>query len=282
MVTSRALEILPIDSTVHPELFLSRKIQSQRFDLQPLVADDAPLFAELAADSEIVKYLIGDWSTARKRLENARAWISDENSPVIWGVFDRRGAVAAAGDFLGICGVENALPGIGAGPSIFYAYRQQIWGRGVASEIAATVIDFLFDEAGVDAVEALVLPNVNPSSRRVLEKHGMRLIGRYPIASYTGDDCLPTMRYEIWRARIAPPADARACTAEAAFKIGQFVGDGISSFDEMRAALLKSARENGLVELIGADEANRLISDALRAGMADDGWLYYRVERDGR
>ena len=257
-------------------------IHSRRFDLQPLVADDAPLFAQLATDSEIVKYLVGDWSTARKRLENARAWIDDENSPVIWGVFDRDGTVAAAGEFLGICGVKNALPGIGAGPSIFYAYRQQVWGRGVASEIAATVIDFLFDEAGVDAVEALVLPNVNPASRRVLEKHGMRLIGRYPIASYTGDDCLPTMRYEIWRARLTSPADARACTAEAAFKIGQFVGDGISGFDEMSAALLKSATENGLVEQVGADEASQVIATALRAGMADDGWLYYRVERDSR
>ncbi len=267
---------------MQPDLPLTRKLQSRRFDLDPLGFDDASLFAELAEDTEIFKYLVGDWSTARKRLENARDWICDEHNPVIWGIFDRDGAVAAAGDFLGICGVEQALPGIGAGPSIFYAYRQQVWGRGVASEIAATVIDFLFDEAGVDAVEALVLPNINPASTRVLEKHGMRLIGRYPMASYTGDDCVPTMRYEIWRARVALPAAARACTAEAAFKIGQFVGDGISSFDEMSAALLVSAQENGLVERVGVGAAKQVIAAALQAGMADDGWLYYRVERDTR
>jgi len=267
---------------MQPDMSLKREIHSQRFDLKPLDFDDAPLFAELAADTEIVKYLVGDWSTARKRLENARAWIGAERTPVIWGVFDRGGTIAEAGDFLGICGVETALPGMGAGPSIFYACRQQVWGQGVASEIVATVIDFLFDEAGVDAVEALVLPKINSPSARVLEKQGMRVIGRYPMASYVGDDSLPTMRYEIWRAQVALPADARACTAEAAFKIGQFVGDGISSFDEMSAALLVSAHENGLVERVGDDEAKRIIAAALHAGMADDGWLYYRVERDQR
>jgi len=267
---------------MQPDLSLTREIHSRRFDLRPLGLGDATLFADLAADTEIVKNLVGDWSTARKRLENARAWIGSEHSLVIWGVFDPDGAVVPAGDLVGICGVETALPGMGAGPSIFYAFRQQAWGQGVASEIAATVIDFLFDEAGVDAVEALVLPNINPASARVLEKHGMRLVGRYPMASYTGDDCLPTMKYEIWRAQVALPADACACTAEAAFKIGQFVGDGISSFDAMSAALLVSAHENGLVDLVGIDEAREVIYAALRAGMADDGWLYFRVEREQR
>ncbi len=264
------------------DLSLTRKLHSERFDLEPLGLADASLFAELAEDTEIVKRLVGDWSTARKRLENARAWIADERHRVIWGIYDRNGDVGAAREFVGVCGVEDALPGIGAGPSIFYALQRQVWGRGVASEIAATVIDFLFDEAGVDAVEALVMPKFNAASIRVLEKHGMRLIGRYPMASYTGDDCLPTMRYEIWRAQVALPADARASTAEAAFKIGQFVGDGISSFEEMAAALLVSAHENGLVERVGVDEAKQVIAAALRAGMADDGWLYYRVERNHR
>jgi len=267
---------------MQPDLSLTRSLRSQRFDLRPLGLDDASLFAELAADTEIVRYLVGDWSTARKRLENARAWIGDEHYHVIWGVFDRAGAVLSSGEFVGVCGVEVELPGIGAGPSIFYAYRQQAWGHGVASEVAGVVIDFLFDEAGVDAVEALVMPKINLASERVLEKHGMRLIGRYPMASYVGDDSLPTMKYEIWRAQVALPADARACTAEAAFKIGQFVGDGISSFEKMSAALLVSAHENGLVERIGVDEAKRVIADALKSGMADDGWLYYRVERDAR
>ena len=256
-------------------------LRSARFDLEPLNADNADLFAELAADTEIVKALVGDWSTARKRLTNARAWIASASNYVIWGIFDRNGEFAAAGECVGICGVEAPLPEIGKGPSVYYAFEQAVWGKGVGTEIAAAVIGHLFDEAGVEAVEALVYPRLNPVSSRLLEKQGMRLVGRYPVARYVGDDCLPTLRYEIWRAQVALPAEAQACIAEVAFKIGQFVADGISSRAEMAAALLVSAHENGLVDLIGIDEAGLLIERSLDDGIADSGWLHYRVTRDG-
>jgi RimJ/RimL family protein N-acetyltransferase len=267
---------------MQPELSLQQAVRSERFDLEPLTVERAPLFAELAADTEIVKTLIGDWSTAGKRLENARAWIGAAHSYVIWGIYDRDGDLGEAGDFIGICGVEAPLPDVGKGPSIFYAFSQHVWGRRVGSEVAAAVIDHLFAQSRIDALEALVFPRLNPASTRLLENQGMRLVGRYPMAGYVGGDYLPTLRYEVWRAQVALPADARACTAEAAFKIGQFVADGISNADEMAAALLISAHENGLVEGIGIDASKQVIADALRAGMADPGWLHYRLQRDER
>ena len=261
------------------ELSLQHDLRSQRFDLRPLTTDSAPLFAELAADTEIVKTLIGDWSTARKRLQNARAWIESASNHVIWGISDRNGDVGEAGGFIGIYGVETALPGVGKGPSIYYAFSQAVWGKGVGSEVTASVIDHLFENTNINAIEALVFPRINPASARLLEKQGMRLVGRYPVAEYIGDDCLPTLDYEVWRAQVALPADARACTAEAAFKIGQLVGDGISNHDDMAAALLISAHENGLVEAIGIDASKQVIADALRAGITETGWLHYRLQR---
>lgn len=266
----------------HPDLSLDHRLRSERFDFEPLGAETAQLFADLAADTEIVKTLVGDWSTAARRLDNARAWIDEDSNYVIWGIRDREGNLGAENKFIGICGVEAPLPEIGHGPSIFYAIRQHAWGKGVGSEIAATVIDHLFDDMGVEAVEALVFPRLNPASEHLLQKQGMRLVGRYPLARYVGADCLPTLQYEIWRAQVALPADARACIEEAAFKIGQFVGDGISSRDEMAAALLISAHENGLVDRVGINETRQVIDAALRAGMAEQGWLYYRVERNDR
>ncbi|MGD2171449.1 MAG: GNAT family N-acetyltransferase [Gammaproteobacteria bacterium] len=265
-----------------PDLSLDYSIQSERFDLVPLVGDNAPLFAELGADTEIVKTLIGDWSTARKRLENARAWIAAASNYVLWGIYDRDGAIGTPGDFIGICGVEAPLPGVGRGPSLYYAFDRAAWGRGVASEIAAAVIDHLFDETDVDAVEALVFPRLNPASARLLEKQGMRLVGRYPIAEYVGEDSRATIDYEIWRARVAVPSAAKTCLAEAAFKIGQFVGDGVSSSEEAADALLVSAHENGLVEMIGTAQVKKLIARSLDEGATESGWLYYRVERDQR
>ena len=265
-----------------PDLSLDYAIRSERFDLEPLTAESAPLFAGLAADTEVVKTLIGDWSTAHKRLENARAWIDAASNYVLWGIYDRGGAFGAAGEFIGICGVEAPLPEVGRGPSVYYAFDQAVWGRGVGSEIAAAVIDHLFDETAVEAIEALVFPRLNPASARLLEKQGMRLVGRYPVADYVGDDCLPTLRYEVWRAQVALPAGARSCLAEAAFKIGQFIADGVSSHEEMAAALLVSAHENGLAEMIGIDEVKKLVARSLDEGASDSGWLHYRIERDRR
>jgi RimJ/RimL family protein N-acetyltransferase len=265
-----------------PELSLYHAIRSTRFDLEPLTGSQAPLFADLGADTEIIKTLIGDWSTAGKRLENARAWIEEQRNHVLWGIYDRDGEFGDAGEFVGICGVEAPLPGVGKGPCMYYAFGQAVWGRGVGSEIAAAVIDHLFDETDVEAIEALVFPRLNPASSRLLEKQGMRLIGRYPIAEYVGEDCLPTLHYEIWRAQVAVPAEAQTCLAESAFKIGQFLGDGVSSRADMAAALLVSAHENGLVDLIGIDESKQLIAGSLDAGIADSGWLHYRVTRAWR
>lgn len=267
---------------MQPELSLDHGIRSKRFDLEPLTPEQARSFAGLAADTEVVKTLVGDWSTAGKRLDNARAWIEAPDNYVIWGIYDRDGEFDTAGGFIGICGVDAPLPGIGEGPSLYYAFDQGVWGRGVGSEVAAAAIDHLFDESGVGAVEALVYPRLNPASSRLLEKQGMRLVGRHPIAEYVGDDCLPTLRYEVWRAQVALPAGAENCLAESAFKIGQFVGDGISDYPEMAAALLVSAHENGLVDLIGIDDAKKLIKRSLKAGIADSGWLHYRVTRDRR
>lgn len=264
------------------ELSLTHRLRSERFDLDPLTADDAESLAALAADTEIVKTLIGDWSTAGKRLKNARAWIDAETNYVIWGIRDRNGAFGVAGAFIGFCGVEEPLPNVGKGPSLFYAFDRSAWGRGVASEIVAAVIDHLFDATGVDAVEALVLPRLNPASARLLGNLGMHLVGRYPMAEYVGEDSRPTIEYEIWRAQVAVPAAAKSCLAEAAFKIGQFVGDGVVGSDEAAAALLVSGHENGLVEIIGIDEVKKLIARSLDEGAADSGWLHYRVERGHR
>lgn len=261
---------------------ISDSIESDRFDLRPMTHDEASLFADLAADTEVVKTLIGDWATAAKRLENARAWIGEDTNYVIWGVYDRAGAFGGSNEFIGFCGVEAPLESIGQGPSIFYAFSRHVWGQGVASEVTATVINYLFDTLGVDAIEALVFPQLNPASTRLLEKQGMKLAGRYALADYVGDDCLPTVRFEVWRAQVAVPAEARQCLTEAAIKIGQFIAEGISSFSEMKDALTVSAHENGLVEAIGPSAVKRLIETSLHTGMAESGWLYYRLVRSDR
>jgi ribosomal-protein-alanine N-acetyltransferase len=57
-----------------------------------------------------------------------------------------------------------------------YILRRDRWGRGHATEAASMMIDFAFDELGMNRVWAVCDPE-NPASTRVLEKCGMACEG---------------------------------------------------------------------------------------------------------
>ena len=248
--------------------------------LEPLHEKDAPLIADLGSDPDIVKNLICDWSTPEKRLEIAQYWIERNQEYGIWGIFDREDSFGVPSRFVGFCAADEPLPLGGLGPEIYYAFRQEAWGKGVATETVHAVIEHLFTDQGVKAIEALVLAGLNPSSHRLLERFGMRLAGRYPLAEYAGDESCPTIRYELWRVETASPRRDRQSLEEAAFKIGQFVADGVASKDEMTVALENAASANGLTLRIGADAVSKAIDQFLSAGMVETGWLHYRMEPD--
>lgn len=254
-----------------------KTLTTKRFTLKPLDRKNASLLADLGADPDVVKNLICDWSTAERRLEIARCWIENSQEYGIWGVFDRDGTFGVPDRFVGFCAADEPLPLGGLGPEIYYAFRKESWGKGVATEVAVAVIDHLFDDQGVKAVEALVLAGVNPASSRLLEILGMSLVGRYPVAQYAGDECGPTIRYELWRVETASPQNALQSLEEAAFKIGQFLADGVASKGEMAVALEKATSANDLLSQIGADAVGKIINEFLNAGIAESGWLHYRM-----
>ena len=106
----------------------------------------------------------------------------------------------------------------------------------------------------------------------------MRHVGRYPLAEYTGEECVPTIRYELWRVETASPQNAQQNLEEAAFKIGQFVADTVVSRDEMIVALEEASLANDLVLHIGTDAVRRIIHEQLDAGVLETGWLHFRME----
>ena len=252
-------------------------IETKRFTLEPMLRSEAPLLAELGADPDVVKTLIGDWSTPRKRLAIAEEWIDSNQEYGIWKVLDRNGQFGEPGRMIGFCAADEPLPLGGQGPEIYYAFSRETWGHGIATEIAGAVIDHLFQKLGVDAVEALVFAGLNAASGRLLEKLGMNLVGRYPLAEYVGDEAGPTIRYELWRVETSLPENARSNLEAAAFKLGQFVTAGTESEKPVFEALRHAAEANGLVAREGAATIDRVIDNCLQRGKAEDGWLHYRI-----
>ena len=254
-------------------------LSTARFTLKPMQEADAHFIADLGADPEIAKNLICDWSTPEQRLDIARYWVERNQEYGIWGVFDRDNIFGLPSRFVGFCAADEVLPLGGIGPEIYYAFAKASWGKGVASEAVRAVIEHLLTDQGVPAVEALVLSGLNPGSHRLLEKFGMTLVGRYPFAVYAGEECLPTIRYELRRVESATPEAGRQTLEEAAFKIGQFVADGVVTKAEMTTALTEAAAGGGIARHIGTEVAGSLIEQILTAGTAETGWLHYRVEQ---
>jgi [ribosomal protein S5]-alanine N-acetyltransferase len=59
---------------------------------------------------------------------------------------------------------------------IGYRYRAAAWGRGIASEAAAAVLEHGFRSLELDPIVAVTHP-ANRASQRVLEKIGLRAVG---------------------------------------------------------------------------------------------------------
>jgi len=88
---------------------------------------------------------------------------------VMWTVAER-----GNGQFLGWCGIfpleQSGLMEIG------YRYRPEAWGRGIATEAAAVVLDHGLNVIGIDPIVAVAHPD-NIASHRVLEKIGLQRQG---------------------------------------------------------------------------------------------------------
>jgi len=80
----------------------------------------------------------------------------------------------AGGDAIGFCGIVH--PGGQPTPEIKYAFRRDLWGRGLAREVAPALLAHGFGALGLERIIATVHAD-NAPSIRVLESCGMRLEG---------------------------------------------------------------------------------------------------------
>jgi RimJ/RimL family protein N-acetyltransferase len=86
--------------------------------------------------------------------------------------------------------------------SVGYALWHEHWGRGLATEAAAAMLDLGFDRLGLHRIEATIEPD-NSASVRIAEKLGMRLEGRMKERFSTPDGWRDSLLYatteDEWR-----------------------------------------------------------------------------------
>ena len=160
--------------------------------LRRLRASDEPALIALDSDAEVMRYIGSRGGTTEQIASRARERIAADHGALGWWRVEDRVTEA----FHGIAGL---LP-MPEGPDIELAYRftRASWGRGIATEAAAALVEHAFARAGLARLVAVTFPE-NAASGRVLEKTGFSYDGSASYKEFRVDHF--TVTAEAWRRR---------------------------------------------------------------------------------
>ena len=148
-------------------------LETERLVLRRMMLDDLDDVFEYASQPEVPKYLL--WYPHEDKSFTAQYLrIVDKkykkNEFYDW-------AVTFNGKMIGTAGFTS-FDVLNNSAQIGYVLNKNYWGKGIASEAARAVITFGFEALGLNRIEAKFIPE-NNSSRRVLEKCGMKFEGSH-------------------------------------------------------------------------------------------------------
>ena len=152
----------------------TQTIETSRLILRRAIRADAePMFRNWASDEDVTKFLT--WP-AYKTVESAypilEKWVSSYDKPDFyqWMII-----LKEIGEPIGSISVVNQRDDI-AEAEIGYCIGKLWWHQGIMTEALRAVMDYLFDEVGMNRIEAKH-DVYNPHSGGVMRKCGMRYEG---------------------------------------------------------------------------------------------------------
>lgn len=152
----------------------TKTLETPRLILRPFVMDDAQaMYDNWASDPEVTRFL--SWP-AYQSIEDARwildIWMKDYEKPDFyqWAII-----LKELSQPIGSISVVNSDDRVDMA-EIGYCIGRAWWRQGIMPEALAAVMDYLFDEVGMQRIEAGHDPN-NPASGAVLRKCGMQYEG---------------------------------------------------------------------------------------------------------
>ncbi|WP_416373289.1 GNAT family N-acetyltransferase [Achromobacter insolitus] len=166
-----------------PDAFQTARLQARRMD-----ETHFSFVAAMHADERLMATMGGTRNTSASRrylLQNIEHWA--EQGFGMYVLTER-----ASGLLAGRAGLKRTQARGRDEIEVAYAFLPGSWGMGYATEISRALLAMGFTRLSVDALAAVALEQ-NAASCRVLEKCGMRQIGR------TGEGGAEKRRYEITR-----------------------------------------------------------------------------------
>ncbi len=158
---------MPDVAYFHPVFETFPTLETARLRLREMNTADAEAVYRIFADDEVTRYYDFDTFTD---IEEAKALIDrqldrfQKKVGIRWGI-TFKGEDVVIGTVGLIFTAENRQGGLG------YDLGRPYWRRGIMSEVLEAVIQFCFETAHVERIQALVLPG-NVASSNLLMKHG--------------------------------------------------------------------------------------------------------------
>jgi [ribosomal protein S5]-alanine N-acetyltransferase len=172
-------------------------LETERLILRPISNDDLAATHRVFDDPAVRRYL---WDDRPVSLEDTASVVQasardfSERGVGLFGV-----RLRGAEELVGLCGLRWE-DGIGD-MEIIYCLLPELWGRGLATEAAEACLRFAFEGARLERVMAGA-DEPNAASLRIIEKLGMRFVGRILPAA-------PEAPYFVFNRADFPRANAR-------------------------------------------------------------------------
>ncbi len=174
----------------------TQTIETRRLILRRALREDAlPMFRNWASDPDVTKYLTWPtYETAETAYPILEQWVKNYDDPEFyqWMI-----VLKERGEPIGSISVVNHRNDI-AEAEIGYCIGKLWWHKGIMTETLSAVIDYLFDEVGMNRIEAKH-DTRNPHSGGVMKKCGMRYEGTSRSGDRNNQGICDTATYAILR-----------------------------------------------------------------------------------
>ncbi len=153
----------------------TQRLETDRLILRRYVSEDAAaMYKNWASDKEVTKYLM--WPAHSSKEISQRVtdnWVKQysDDSFYHWAIVLKENGNEPIGD-IAVVHMDEKVSSVHIG----YCLSKAWWHQGITSEALKAVMDFLFDEVGVNRIESRHDPR-NPNSGKVMQKCSMKYEG---------------------------------------------------------------------------------------------------------
>jgi len=143
-------------------------LESDRLYLREYTLDDVQVMFELNSDPEVLKYIGPPWTDidlAKNKIQKLIEYYSKHPGLGVWAAIKKE-----SGEHIGF--FELAHMDNTEEIEVGYRLHKKFWGKGYATEMSRTLIDYGFNQLKLDKIVGITHPE-NIASLNVLKKAGL-------------------------------------------------------------------------------------------------------------